>query len=410
MGAKRYAWFVVALLWVVACLNYLDRQVIFSVFPLLRAEMRLDDLQLGLLSTVFLWVYGFASPLGGYFADRAGRKRVLVLSLVIWTSVTLLTGYVRDFRQLVLARALMGLSEACYIPAALALIAELHGSSTRSLATGVHQTGLYAGMAFGGVIGGWMGEKYGWRSPFILLGTIGLVYALVLLKGIRGERDGGSGAGSGGRPFGASLGEVLRLPGYFGMLGAFTAFSVANWVVYTWLPLFIYERFRMSLAAAGFSATFYLQAASFGGIIAGGVLADRWSRLSRRGRVHTQALGIAIAAPFLFLVGVTGSVPVLIAALVAFGAGKGFYDCNTMPVLAQVARPEIRATGYGIFNLVGCVAGGATAAAAGALKPVIGLAGAIRISSVLLLVSSASLLLVGRVLAGRPEALSPQDD
>ena len=105
-----------------------------------------------------------------------------------------------------------------------------------------------------------------------------------------------------------------------------------------------YERFRMSLASAGFSATFYLQLASFAGILAGGWLADRWTRSSTQGRIFTQVLGMAVAAPFLFLVGLTDSVAILIGALVAFGVGKGFYDANAMPVLAEVARPEIRAT------------------------------------------------------------------
>jgi MFS family permease len=185
------------------------------------------------------------------------------------------------------------------------------------------------------------------------------------------------------------------------MLAAFTGFAIANWIVYTWLPLYIFERFSMSLASAGFSATFYLQVASFAGILAGGWLADRWSRASSRGRILTQALGIVVAAPFLFVVGMAGSTPVLIAALIAFGIGKGFYDCNTMPVLAQVARPEIRATGYGIFNLAGCVVGGVMAAAAGALKPVIGLSGAIQGSALLLLASAAALFFVGRFISDR---------
>lgn len=396
MSPSRYAWLAVALLWVVACLNYLDRQVIFSLFPLIRTEMKLDDLQLGLLSTVFLWIYGFASPLGGFLSDRLGRRKVIILSLLIWTTVTLLTGYVRDFNQLLAARALMGLSEACYLPAALALISELHGGGRQSLATGIHQTGLYAGMAFGGVVGGWMGEYHGWRSPFIVLGAIGLAYVVFLVKGLRSEPGAQGPASSRSGTFSASLREVFRLPGFIGMLMVFTAFSIANWMVYTWLPLFIFERFKMSLASAGFSATFYLQVASFGGILAGGWLADRWIRSTVRGRVFTQMAGVIVAAPFLFLVGWTDSVVILIAAIVAFGVGKGFYDCSTMPVLAQVARPEVRATGFGVFNFFSCLAGGAMAAAAGALKPLIGLAGAFQFSAVLLLASAALLFYVGK--------------
>ncbi len=400
-----YAWLVVGMLWVVACLNYLDRQMIFSVFPLLRSEMGLGDVQLGLLSTVFLWVYGAASPFGGYLADRVGRKRVLVLSLAVWTTVTLLTGYVQTFQQLLIARALMGVSEAYYLPAALALIADLHGGNTRSLATGVHQTGLYAGVAFGGVIGGALGQAHGWRYPFLVLGIVGLVYAAVLAFGLRGDTGVRvAEAGSSPTPFGLSLREVVGRPGYLGMLTAFSAFAIANWIVYTWLPLFMFERFGMSLAEAAFTATFYLQVASLVGILSGGWLADRWGRTNSRGRVLTQAIGVAVAAPFLFVVGFTTSVPVLVAALIAFGMGRGFYDSSTMPVLAQVARPEIRATGYGVFNLAGCIVGGAMATAAGALKPLIGLSGAIQVSAALLLFAAGALALVSRVLPGAAQA------
>lgn len=405
-ASLRRAWIAVALLWVVACLNYLDRQVIFAVFPLIRAEMKLDDLQLGLLSTAFLWVYGFASPFGGYLADRGGRKRVLIVSLIIWTTVTLTTGYVHDFRQLLVARSLMGLSEACYLPAALALIMDLHGNSTRSLATGIHQSGLYGGMALGGAIGGVLGERYGWRRPFLALGVAGLLYALILPKALRIEQQDTSTKPTQSTPLLDSLTETLRLPGYGWMLAAFTGFAVANWVVYTWLPLYIYERFQLSLTSAGFSATVYLQVASFAGILIGGWLADRWNRRSAKGRVFTAALGLGCASPFLFIVGGAASVPVLVAALIAFGIGKGFFDANAMPVLAQVARPELRATGYGIFNLVGCLAGGTMAAAAGALKPAIGLSGAIEMSAVLLLASALAMCAVGR---GGTGATSPAE-
>lgn len=395
MRPSPYAWLVVALLWVVACLNYLDRQVIFSVFPLIRAEMKLDDVQLGLLGTMFLWIYGLASPFGGYLADRVGRKRVVVLSLAIWTTVTLLTGYVQDFQQLLLARALMGLSEACYLPAALALISELHPGETRSLATGVHQSGLYVGIAFGGGIGGWMGETQGWRAPFVVLGVIGLLYVVVLAKGIRNEAPIAKAAQA---PMMASFAHIWRLPGFLGMLIAFAGFSAANWLVATWLPLYLYERFNLSLSSAGFSATFYLQVASFVGILGGGWLSDRWSKSTSRARVYAQALGMGIAAPFLFLLGAAGSIPMAIAALLVFGIGKGLYDCNNMPVLAQVAAPEVRATGYGFLNMAGCVVGGTMAALGGVLKPIIGLSGAIQLSALLVLLSAFSLYQVARVL------------
>jgi len=176
------------------------------------------------------------------------------------------------------------------------------------------------------------------------------------------------------------------------MTAVFSAMSIANWLVNTWLPLYLYERFHMSLTEAGFTATFYIQGASVAGIVLGGWLADRWSVSNQRGRIYTQAAGLIVASPFLFLLGYTDTRIVLIAALVLFGAGRGFYDCNTMPVLCQVARDDLRSTGYGLFNFAGCLVGGIVAATAGALKSALGLAAAFQIAAAILCLSSVLLV------------------
>lgn len=385
-------WLLVALLWVVALLNYLDRQVIFSLFPLLQNDLRASDVQLGLTSTVFLWVYGGLSPFAGYVADRFGRARVIIVSLAVWSVVTWLTGMTRNMNELLVARALMGISEACYLPAALALIVESHPEKSRSLAAGVHQSGLYTGMILGGAWGGWMGDHYGWRPVFTLLGAVGVVYFVVLWFAFRNVRPQAVTANA--PNFSQSLRELVALPGFLLLTIVFTAFAIQNWIVYTWLPVYLYERFGMSLATAGFSATFYIQIASFAGILAGGWLADRWSRSSPRGRLMTQVLGLAIGAPFLFLIGFTASFPLLIVALITYGLGRGLYDANTMPVLSQIAAPHLRSTGYGIFNMAGCIVGGVAAAAAGSLKSVVGLSIAFQISAVILMLGAALLWLV----------------
>ena len=189
MKDSRYAWLVVAMLWLVFLLNYLDRQVIFSLFPALRTDLHLRDFQLGLIPTAFLWVYAACSPWGGYLGDRLGRKRVIILSLALWSLVSLAIGRAQSFPQLLLGVALLGASEACYLPAGLALIADYHGERSRSLATGIHQSGGYVGMVAGGMGGGWIGEHYGWRPVFLLLGAAGLVYGLLVLLGLREKRD-----------------------------------------------------------------------------------------------------------------------------------------------------------------------------------------------------------------------------
>ncbi|MCC7155702.1 MAG: MFS transporter [Bryobacterales bacterium] len=374
-------WLLVALLWVVATLNYLDRQVIFSLFPLLEKDLHATAAQLGLTSTVFLWVYGLLSPFAGYLADRFGRVRIIVASLLVWSAVTWLTGHARNMTELLAARALMGISEACYLPAALALIAEKHSERSRSLATGLHQSGLYTGIVLGGALGGWVGQTYGWRPIFGVLGGVGVAYAVVLALALRGAE---APVVAERQAFTAAFRELMKTRGVPAVVAAFALFSVAGWIVYTWLPAYLYERFGMTLAAAGFSATFYIQAASYIGVVIGGILADRWSQSNPRARLLTQAAGLAVGAPFLFMVGLAASQPLLVFALIAYGLGRGFYDANTMPVLSQLAEPHLRATGYGVMNLAACLMGGIGAAAAGWLKSEVGLSAAFETSAVCL--------------------------
>ncbi|MBI5282692.1 MAG: MFS transporter [Candidatus Solibacter usitatus] len=398
MKPSRYAWAVVALLWVVATLNYLDRQVIFSLFPPLKAEFGVSDLQLGLLGTAFLWVYGLLSPFSGYLADRYDRVKVVIFSLFVWSAVTWLTGQAHDFNQLLTARGLMGISEAAYLPAALALIADYHSPATRSRATGIHQSGLYAGIALGGVVGGWVGEHYGWRAVFGLLGFIGIAYGAVLLFALKPPPARESAPKLQGS-FVSALSELLSTRGFLPIFTANLMGAMAYFMIYGWLPLFLYEKFGMSLTGAGFSATFYIQIASAAGILAGGWLADRWTRSNPRGRVLTQWIGFTAAAPALFLVATTPSMALLIAGMLIFGLGRGFFDCNLMPVLCQVARPQLRATGYGVLNLGSTLVGGAMTAAAGALKATLGLGTCLQISAVLLFCAALMLL---RIPAPRP--------
>src|ERR1017187_4157010 len=299
MKGSRYAWLVVAMLWLVFFLNYLDRQVIFSLFPLLRTQFQLKDYQLGLIPAALIWVYALCSPFGGFLGDRFGRKRVIILSLLIWSLMSAAIGVVRSFPQLVVAVALLGMSEACYLPAGLALIADYHGKRSRSLATGLHQSGSYMGMVAGGMGGGWIGEHYGWRPVFLLLGTIGLIYGLFLVFGLRQQAERQPEANSNiAISFLPAVRELISLPGFPTLALVFSTMGMANWVLYSWMPLYLYERFHMSLSRAGFSATFYIQIGSVAGILLGGWFADYFSSRTQRSRILTQSVGLMAAAPF----------------------------------------------------------------------------------------------------------------
>ncbi len=355
---------LVALLWFVCFFNYADRQAIFSVFPLLKAEMGLTDIQLGIVGAAFMWVYAAIGPIAGMVGDRVQRKTLIVAALLFWSLITICTALSTNYLQLVLFRALEGFGEAFYFPASMSMISAYHTSETRSRAMSAHQSSVYAGTIAGGTFAGVLGQHYGWRSGFYVFGGLGVLLALVLLAVLKeparevvAERSKSSIRGLFDNPMVAVL---------------ITVFAGANFVAMiflTWLPTFLYTKFHMSLSLSGFSSTAYLQVASVLGVLTGGVLADKLSRKYKGGRMMTQAIGLFCGVPFIFLTGWTLSVPVLILAMAGFGYFKGLYDANIFASLHDVVRPEHRATAVGVMNSIGYLGGGlapvAIAAAAG---------------------------------------------
>lgn len=382
-------WTPVALLWGVALLNYLDRQVVFSQFSLMQKDLHATSLELGLISSVFLWVYGSLSPFAGYIADRWGRARIILIGLLVWSGATWITAHVSSINGMLGSRALMGVSEAFYLPAALALIVDRHGPETRSLATGIHQSGLYAGSILGGAWGGWMGQHYGWRPTFTLLGIVGVAYGVLLTFALRRDRP-----RTNTLPVFPALLQVIHARGFAFLALAFGAISVSNWLIYTWLPLFLSERFGWSLTKAGFTATFYTQAASFAGMLLSGILADRLAVRNPTARVWIQMLGMALSAPFLLSLSLSHSALIVITSLFAIGLLRPWFDVNAMPVLRQLVPSELCATGYGLLNMVGCLAGGVSAATAGGIKDRFGLSAAFQFAALVLVVGAGLLLFI----------------
>ena len=368
---KTRAWLVVALLWPVAMLNYLDRLMLTTMRDSIKVGIPMTDAQFGLLTSVFLWVYALLSPSAGYLADRFSRSKVIIGSLFVWSAVTWLTAHAHDFQQLLLARALMGVSEACYIPAALALIVDYHRGPTRSLATGLHMSGLYAGAALGG-LGGVLAEHFKWQSAFNLFGTIGIAYSIVLILTLKECRE--------AQPSNAenvpaekvkladAFGYLFRESSFWALLGYFGLLSIANWAIYGWLPTYMGQQFKLGQGAAGMSATAYIQVASFAGVLIGGAWADRWSRHNPRGRALVPLIGFCAAGPALYWSASTSVLLAAIIGLVVFGLARGFADANNMPILCQIAPARYRATGYGVLNFAACALGGAMTYVAGALK------------------------------------------
>jgi MFS family permease len=369
----RYAWFVVALLFPVALLNYLDRQMLATMKASMVGDIPTiaNKADWGLILGCFKWTYAILSPFAGYVADRLGRRYVITASLFVWSAVTWWTGHVTTFNELLAARALMGISEAFYIPAALALIADYHPSATRSRAVGVHQTGIYLGQILGG-FAGYVADSpdHGWRWAFSTCGMIGIVYALPLLALLRNpERPVETVAEKADKAAHGGVWRGLITNRNFILLVLyFTLPAIAGWVVRDWMPEILREKFNLGQGKAGMSAILYVQLASLVGVVIGGTLADRWMHRTSRGRIYASAIGMMMFLPALFSVGNAGTLGVAIVGLIIFGLGWGFFDCNNMPILCQITRPELRATGYGIMNLVSISCGGFGDWAFGALR------------------------------------------
>ncbi len=362
-GFARTAWLTVALLWPVALLNYLDRQILAAMKFSVMADI--PDIALdanwGYMLGQFKWVYAILSPVGGYIADRFSRRYAICASLFVWSAVTWATGHVTTYEGLLWTRTLMGISEAFYIPAALALITDYHLGNTRSRAVGLHQMAIYCGVIAGG-FGGYVAEApdLGWRVAFDVTGLVGIIYAfplLFLLKDAPRPTTLADTSSTKPSPVAAAR-ELLTNISFVLLVLYFTLPALAGWVVRDWMPAILKDQFGIGQGKAGVSATLFVNAAALGGAFLGGWLADRAMRRTSRGRIYVSAAGMVMIIPALFGVGNAATLSVAVAFLILFGLGWGFFDCNNMPILSQIVRPELRATGYGIMNLVSISCGG----------------------------------------------------
>lgn len=368
---KWYPWLVVGLLWVVALLNYMDRQMLSTM----RDAMALDisDLEskvmFGKVMAAFMWIYGFMSPVSGIVADRVNRKWLIVLSLGVWSTVTLLMGYATTYNQVYWLRALMGVSEALYIPAALSLIADYFTGKQLSLAIGIHMTGLYMGQAVGG-FGAFVAEHLSWQSTFHWFGIIGIAYAFILImflyekrseskmqKQIESKEPLSVTLKNNLEAIKASLGMLMTNIAFWTIIFFFASSSVPGWATKNWLPTLFADSLGIEMSVAGPIATITIAFASFIGVMVGGPMADKWSRVNLKGRIFTSAIGLSLMIPALVLMGFGNTFAAAIGAGTLFGLGYGLFDANNMPILCQFVPDRSRGTAYGMMNMSGLFIG-----------------------------------------------------
>jgi ACS family D-galactonate transporter-like MFS transporter len=362
---KNYPWILVGLLWVVALLNYMDRQMLSVMKPAMQmdiAELR-SATNFGYLMAVFLWIYGLMSPISGVIADKFNRKWLIVLSLLVWSGVTYAMGYATTFNQVYWLRAVMGISEALYIPAGLSLIADAHTSKTRSLAIGVHMTGFYVGSALGG-FGATVAAAYSWQATFHYFGMVGILYALVLvlfLKEKKATEEEETLFDNHPVKHKPKLFKGLALlfvnPAFWVILFYFAVVSLPGWASKNWLPTLFSQDLHIPMAKAGPYSTITIAASSLLGVLIGGVLSDKWVQKNIRGRVYTSAIGMGLTIPSLLFIGFGHTLFAVIGAAVCFGIGYGMFDANNMPILCQFVSAKYRATAYGLMNMTGVFAG-----------------------------------------------------
>ena len=369
------AWSVVGLLFPVAMLNYLDRQMLATMGLSISADFA--ELQgasgaenFGRLMSIFLWIYAFCSPLSGLIADRVNRKWLIVLSLGVWSAVTLAMGQVHDYQTLYWLRATMGMSEAFYIPAGLSLIADYHRGATRSLAIGIHMSAIYLGQALGGV-GGWVAQDISWRVAFGSCGIIGVGYAIVLaffLQEKNNRHEVAVSSDRGGSILPVKTFSGVHWLGFILLLLCFCLPSLPGWAIKNWLPTMLQDRFLLDQKSSGLYATLTTASSGFLGVLLGGKVSDMLAKRHVRGRTWTSAAGLLLTVPALAGIGFAPTLPLVVVCAAFYGLGFGMFDTNNMPILCQLVPSRFRATGYGLMNFFGIAAGAFLTPLLGRLK------------------------------------------
>lgn len=363
----KNAWLVVFLLFWVGALNYLDRNTIATMRSSIIESISMTDAQFGILTSVFLWTYAFFSPIAGFIADRFSRSKVIIFSFFIWSLVTWLTSYASTYNQLLATRALMGVSEAFYLPAAGALIIDYHRNSTQSIATSIHLTGVTLGSTLG-FIGGWLAEKHTWHYAFHVFGILGLVYAIILLFLLKdipknssesnNKNESQEKEAKGNVNFGLAVVDLFKNRSFIYLFLFWGILGIVGWTIMAWLPTFFKEQFNLSQSMAGFYATAFLYPASIVGLLFAGILSDRWSKRNKYARIFVPILGLLIAAHCIFFASYTTILYISIILFMLYGLTRSSVEANFTPIACSIVSLRYRSTGLGILNMIATTVGG----------------------------------------------------
>lgn len=405
----RQAALLVAFMWVAYFLNYADRQAVFAMFPALKSGLGMSDSQLGLVGAAFLWVYAFGCPIAGQIGDHFSKRLLVVLSLVVWSIVTVATGLATSAMMLLALRGVMGISESLFMPNAIALTASAHTPEHRSRAIAALTTAQIAGTVAGSWFGGWMADRGQWRGAFFVLGAVGVLYALpyfMFLRGVNEDAPSES-AKTGTAP---ALAALVKVRTFLLLCVVFPVFVFGLWLLYGWLPTFLQDKFSLNQSDAAFNATVFLQGTTAIGLLGGGVLADRMYRRTKAARLWLMVAGLLLCAPCLHALGNSDTLNTTRIAAAAFGLFSGLLMGNIFPAAFEVVPTDTRASAVGVLNFFGAIISGFATLFGGMWKQSLGIDRLLSVTALAYLAAGVALTVGIKVLFPRDYEATHRDN
>ncbi|MSV28295.1 MAG: MFS transporter [Bryobacterales bacterium] len=391
-GQPDQKWVLIAFLWFAYVLNHADRQVVYTLFPALQREFGFSNTVLGLTGALFLWVYGLCSPLAGIAGDRWPQTKLVAWSLGLWSAFTVLSGFAVNGTMLLTCRALLGISESFFMPAAFGLMANAHGPSTRSRAVAIFTTSQIVGVAVGGSLSGFIAERHNWRVSFWILGGCGLLFAIPLYRFLCSVPPHFRGAGAGNAATLKSLASLFRIPSFRIVAIYISVATFGLYLVYSWLPAFLFDKFGIGLARAAFEASFYPQVGTAAGLLVGGWAADRFYARAHSARFWIVLIAFLAGGPCIYLVGAGSTLQATRLAAIAFGFFAGFISGNQAPSAFDVVPASQRASAVGAYNVTGASISGLAPFLGGMARSTIGIGKLMAYTSLLYLVTAGIVL------------------
>ena len=341
---------LLAVLALINFVNFAARQVFVPLIPLLREHLHATDAQLGSLQTWLLVVLAVASMPFGFLADRMSRKAIIGVGIFFWSAATFAGGLVSSFAFFLIVRALVGLGEAAYAPAAQSMISGAFPEERRAFAQAIFASGMLLGGASGHALGGIMGPRYGWQAAFFIVAAAGVIPGLALFGVEEPQR--------GPRSEVVPVSRLLSVPAFISMIAAGICITFSSVSLLTWGTDFAVNYKDFSLREASVSLAVIGLLSAVMGVLTGGFVADRLHRTFASGRIMAIAGAFLLAAPFLLLAIQAEEKSTVLIGLFLAGFFMSWYHGPVTAVLHDMMPRRAHATSVGVYMFATQLIGG----------------------------------------------------